>query len=129
MATGGRSPITRSTTAASPTTTTTATGCNSCTEGQIIFTQGDGDILIDSSGIFSTDPDSGCLSLIATCTAQENYYAFMQFNYSQGGPVENQNSGRTINAPLACVDGQWVYTSMGISRVVKEVSCNEAEAL
>ncbi|PIC45226.1 hypothetical protein B9Z55_005316 [Caenorhabditis nigoni] len=77
-------------------------------------------------GILGNDPASGCLTLTATCTADANFVAFMQFNNNQGGPAENANMGRTVNALLNCVDGNWVYTSGGVSRIVTQVSCNQA---
>ncbi|CAI5441853.1 unnamed protein product [Caenorhabditis angaria] len=109
----------------STTTPTTSTDCTTCTQGQITFQQASGTIQINTSGIFGTD-SNGCLTLTATCTADAGYYAFMQFNVNQGGPAENSNMGRTINAPLSCINGNWVYTSGGVSRIVTSVSCNQA---
>uniref|UniRef100_A0A8R1DP97 C6 domain-containing protein n=2 Tax=Caenorhabditis japonica TaxID=281687 RepID=A0A8R1DP97_CAEJA len=122
---GGRAPST-TTAAPAPATTTTASGCTSCTAGQVIFAPKSGTIEIDTSGIIGTDAASGCLTLTATCTAEANYHSFMEFNYNQGGPAENANMGRTINALLNCVNGNWVYTSAGISRIITQVSCNQA---
>ncbi|EGT55662.1 hypothetical protein CAEBREN_28705 [Caenorhabditis brenneri] len=125
VATSGGGSTTVTTTIA-PTTTTTATGCTSCTAGQVTFAQGNGGVQIDTSGITGTDAATGCLTLTATCTADAGMYSFMQFNFNQGGPAENANMGRTINALLNCVDGNWVYTSGGVSRIVTQVSCNQA---
>uniref|UniRef100_A0A1I7T747 C6 domain-containing protein n=1 Tax=Caenorhabditis tropicalis TaxID=1561998 RepID=A0A1I7T747_9PELO len=119
---GGSTTVTTTTVA----TTTTASGCTSCTASQVTFAQAAGTIQIDTSGILGTDAASGCLTLTATCTADVMMTAFMQFNFNQGGPAENQNAGRTINALLNCVDGNWVYTSGGVSRIVTQVSCNQA---
>ncbi|KAF1766507.1 hypothetical protein GCK72_006464 [Caenorhabditis remanei] len=116
------------TTTVAPTTTSTTatTACTSCTASQVTFAQGNGGIQIDTSGISGTDAATGCLTLTATCTADTANIAFMQFNFNQGGPAENANMGMTINALLNCVDGNWVYTSGGVSRIVTQVSCNQA---
>ncbi|CCD66259.2 uncharacterized protein CELE_C30G12.4 [Caenorhabditis elegans] len=118
------SPTGTVTTTVAPTTTTAATGCTSCTASQVTFAQSGGGVQIDTAGIPGTA--AGCLTLTLTCTAGTGNYAFMQFNNNQGGPAENQDMGMTINALANCVDGNWVYTSGGVSRIVTQVSCNQA---
>ncbi|CAD6197710.1 unnamed protein product [Caenorhabditis auriculariae] len=113
-------------TTVSTATTAAPQGCQACAQGDVEFTQGDGGININTMGTFGSDPTSGCLSLTASCTADVGFNAFMQFNGNQGGPAENMNAGRTVSAQLNCIDGQWVYMSMGISRFVTSVSCQQA---
>ncbi|CAI2343182.1 unnamed protein product [Caenorhabditis sp. 36 PRJEB53466] len=130
VATSSGSSATTTTTTAATTTTTTTTAatssCTSCTASQVTFAQASGTIQIDTSGVIGTDATTGCYTLTATCTAATGYYAFMQFNYDQGGPSENSDMGMTINALLNCEDGNWVYTSGGVSRIITQVSCNQA---
>ncbi|EPB74244.1 hypothetical protein ANCCEY_06673 [Ancylostoma ceylanicum] len=124
---GTSTPRTTTTTIAPTRTTTTVapTACMTCMASQVSFDKANGDPgRIDSSfRLEMPDPATGCLRLTAICTAQQGFFAFMEFNVNQGGPAENQNMGQVVEALLECMNGAWFY--MGI-RQVNSVQCTEA---
>ncbi|CAJ0569114.1 unnamed protein product, partial [Mesorhabditis spiculigera] len=117
---------TTTTTVAPTTTTTVATGCAGCSTDDITFTpaQGNRTGSIDSSFSGPTTSADGCIHLTAICNGDDGFVSFMQFNYEQGGPVENQLMEQVTTAPLDCRDGVWYY----MQRAVFEVDCQQAQA-
>ncbi|CAD6192447.1 unnamed protein product [Caenorhabditis auriculariae] len=75
---------------------------------------------------FMTDA-AGCVSMVASCTADPDHNAYMQFNIDQGGPLENMAMPLTVRAPLQCINGKWNYVVMGAMREVMIVSCMQAK--
>ncbi|CAJ0572054.1 unnamed protein product, partial [Mesorhabditis spiculigera] len=91
--------------------TVPSTGCAGCSTDDITFTpaQGNRTGSIDSSFSGPTTSADGCIHLTAICNGDDGFVSFMQFNYEQGGPVENQLMEQVTTAPLDCRDG-WIRT-------------------
>ncbi|XGW31215.1 hypothetical protein V3C99_009851 [Haemonchus contortus] len=113
------------TTTAAPTAPPVVPLCQRCAATQVDFDTANGEPgRFDATFRLETNnPDTGCKRLTAICTAQEGFFSFMEFNVIEGGPAENQDNGRTVEALLECMDGAWFYRGI---RQVNSVQCTEA---
>ncbi|CAB3396681.1 unnamed protein product [Caenorhabditis bovis] len=121
-------PTVTTTTVPGETTTTvitTTTVAAACAPEQIIFGTSMGNEVDVTFTDYVVDNASQTASMTITCSAAAGMSVFMEFNVDQGGP--SQNFLPTVNAPVTCEDGQWVFReTVGgaeFTRTIQQVNC------